>query len=82
MKYGLYSVRDCVSEIFFQPFIERNHNTARRVFAASLKAQIKDIKVSDFELWYLGNFDSEKGEITDLWKEMICVGSKEMCDDV
>lgn len=81
MTYGVYCIRDCVSELFLQPWIERNDNTAKRVFSVSLRAQ-KDVKPSDFELWYLGDFCSDSGEILGVDKVLICTGSKEMCDDV
>ena len=64
MIYPMYSVRD-VKTFFMPPQIAQNEEDAKRQFAMMINNgdSILGFAPKDFDLFYVGNFDSEKGEI-------------------
>lgn len=68
MKFQLYSIFDTRSRVFLSPFVSRSDVDATRQIEASLKdPQVKSTPVGaypqDFELYCLGIFDDDSGEI-------------------
>lgn len=64
MKYPIYSMRD--SKVGFgTPFVETSDVTAQRGFAFAInnKDGIMGFSPSDFDLYRLGWFDTESGQI-------------------
>ena len=65
MKIGIYSVRDALVG-FSTPFYARNDGEAHRLFANSANAgtpNIVNTNPEDKELFKLGSFDEETGEL-------------------
>lgn len=65
MKLKIYSIRDSKAEIYRQPFFCSSHGEAERNFemlvndSKSLVSQYPD----DFDLYYIGKFDDDKGMV-------------------
>lgn len=70
MKYNLYGVRDIKSNMFWQPQMDTNDETAKRGFAMMINGsdlrQITGFAPGDFDLYRLGSFDSETGEVVSI----------------
>lgn len=65
MQMKLYSVRDVKAEYYGNPFSARNAAEATRSFqqlAEDVKTQVNRYP-EEFELWELGAFDVETGEL-------------------
>lgn len=60
MKLKLYSIRDTISEIFNKPFCANNDASAIRAFA---NAMAENPDKDDFNLYYLGEYYDQSGEI-------------------
>lgn len=79
MKMFVYSVRD-VKSTFMSPVLSGNDAQAMRSFRAGMRS-VPDFEVapSDFELYRIGDFDSESGLIAPcsppVW---VCSGSQEV----
>lgn len=60
----IFSIRDAKAEFYNQPFFQRSHGEAERTF----KSLVQDEKTmigkfpSDYDLYFLGEFDSETGK--------------------
>lgn len=63
MKFGLYTIKDELSEYGF-PMAFQNRGIAERYFQNLTETDnmIRN-NPSDFSLWKIGKFDTEKGEI-------------------
>ena len=64
MKLNFYAVRDLMTDRFMNPALSQDDNIAIRQF----RSNINHIPLwldnpSDFDLWNLGSFDDETGEI-------------------
>lgn len=65
MKQHIYSVRDSKAELFNVPFYSNTHAEAERSF----RTAVNDSKTTlnrfpeDFDLWYLGEYDTITGQI-------------------
>lgn len=63
MKYPVYSYRDSKAG-FGQPIVENNEFTAIRGFKYAVNGNgIMNFSPADFDLYKIGEFDPEKGEI-------------------
>lgn len=64
MIYPMYCVRD-VKTTFFPPQIAQNEEDAKRQFAMMINNgdSVLGFSPKDFDLYYVGDFDSMKGEI-------------------
>lgn len=64
MKYPIYSYRDAKAW-FGQPMIDNNDESAIRGFAYAINnaTGIMSFSPSDFDLYKIGIFDSEKGTV-------------------
>ena len=72
MKYTMYSVKDVMTGMFKAPVLMMNDNEAIRQF----KTQANHIDLwkdnpGDFELWKIGTFEEENGEIHSLYEKII-----------
>lgn len=65
MKQKLFSIRDLKAEYFNTPWVANTHGEAERNFQdlASDKQSKIAMHPTDYELWYLGEFDTENGQI-------------------
>jgi len=68
MQLKMFSIRDSKGEVYNTPFFKKTHGEAERDFTAlckdskSMPAQFPD----DFDLWYLGTYDDQKGTVDSL----------------
>lgn len=62
----LYTLHDMVSKSFFAPFAAANHSAASRsvATAAIMDNTIVSQHPSDFELFYLGDYDENTAHLT------------------
>jgi len=67
MINNLYSIYDKVSGVFNKPFVEVNDASAKRAFQHSLKSAPD---MTDYELYYIGQFDDGKGDLMLMDKDM------------
>lgn len=58
----IYSVKDTLAGEFMAPFASVNDATAQRSFEQSFEKTPEYVR-KDFELWYLGNYNSSDGKI-------------------
>ncbi len=66
MKLGIYSVKDTKIG-YMQPFYQNNEAVAVRNLSNAVNSpQLNNINqnIEDMELWQLGTFDDQTGEIT------------------
>lgn len=65
MLIRLYSVYDRVAHIYADPFVSPNDSTAVRAFniAQSTPESMLYAAPQDFQLWYIGSFDNDSGEL-------------------
>lgn len=68
MKQHIYSVRDAKSEIFNVPYYGNTHAEAERSFRTAVNDPQTSLNKfpEDFDLWYLGEYDTSTGQITAL----------------
>lgn len=68
MKQQIYSVRDSKAEIFNVPFYGNTHAEAERSFVAAANDPKSNINQfpEDFDLWHLGQYDTQTGIVTPL----------------
>lgn len=80
MILNIYSVRDLTSG-FNQPWCDRNDDVAIRGFSYSINnSDIMGFKPSDFQLFCLGKFDTEKGDIKTHLPELVVRGEEVLAD--
>lgn len=63
MNLKAYSIRDSKGEVFHTPFFKKTHGEAERDFTAAVrddKSQLSQFP-DDFDLYYLGEYDDQKG---------------------
>lgn len=65
MKLKIYAVKDTVQGAFMNPFYQHNDMEAQRSFALAIKDERSSYKniAKDIQLFNLGEFDDETGEI-------------------
>lgn len=65
MKVEIYSVFDNVAKVWTQPIYQINEGVARRNIAAAVNTKDHNYNVApgDYELWRIGIFDDQSGEI-------------------
>ena len=64
MIWPIYSIRDNAAASFGMPIVEQNELTAVRGFRFSLSGQgTMGFAPEDYDLYKIGEFDSEKGEV-------------------
>ena len=66
MKLNIYSIRDSKISAYSQPFYSHTNGSALRAFADHVndKTSAPNKHPEDYELFHLGTFDDETGEIT------------------
>ena len=76
MKYPMYAIRDCKTT-FFPPQCEQNESTAVRNFGMMIQNSdgIIGYAPNDFDLYKVGEFDSEKGTVTGKTPRLVCSGN-------
>lgn len=74
MILKVYSVRDLTTG-FNQPWCDKNDDAAIRGFSYSINNNdIMGFKPSDFQLFSIGEFDSDKGDLISCLPQMIVRG--------
>ena len=68
----IVSVRDTVADYFLPPYFARNGDHASRMFISSLGDSF--VHRDDFDLYAIGTFDENTGEITSQQPEKILAG--------
>lgn len=65
MKMKVFAIRDVAANRFFAPQMEYNDLTARRWFGELINngAGPLNFQPKDYDLFEVGDFDTEKGEI-------------------
>lgn len=78
MILKLYSIRDRATDSFGQPMFLVSHGQAIRSFTDEVNRQDKDNQLyqhpDDFDLYFLGEFDTSKAAFNTQGPEMILVG--------
>ena len=76
MKYPLYSYRD-IKIGFMPPQADTSDQTAIRGFsyAVNTKEGLMNFSPKDFDLYKVGEFDTETGQITGMMPELIVSGT-------
>lgn len=64
MTVNLYGIRDCHTG-FMSPQVDMNDETAKRNFAMSVNNNpgVLGFRPADFDLYYLGQFNTDNGEL-------------------
>lgn len=81
MIYPIYCVRD--NKVGFQPqmLVEQNDASAMRGFKYAVNAEgLMNYSPSDFDLYKIGEFDTEKGSLVPCIPVNICSGSSVIGD--
>lgn len=77
MKYPMYCIRDIKATDFGIPVIDINDETAKRSFAIRLHNDNSlSFRPSDYELYSIGEYDTETGHIESCFPEFICTGDE------
>lgn len=81
MIYGVYCIRD-VQAGYMSPTVDINDNTAKRNFVHAIKATngIMNSHPHDFELYKIGEFDSESGRVISLTDNRSLMSGSEVQD--
>lgn len=64
----VFSIRDAKAEVYHNPWFAKTHAEAERSFASLVrdgKSQVSQFP-EDFDLYYVGDFDDQKGVIHSL----------------
>ena len=76
MILNMYSVRD-LNAGFNQPWCDKNDECAIRGFSYSMNNNdIMGFAPADFQLFLVGTFDSDKGDVTHVIPELIVRGEE------
>lgn len=74
MKKCMYSILDCVSNQYSEPFCFFNDSDASRMFSSWIKtnsAKYPDgFKSTDYKLFCVGSFDSDSGFVSSSYSEI------------
>lgn len=75
MKYPMYAIRD-QKVGFMAPTVDQSDQSAIRNFSYAINGNdgIMNYSPKDFDLFKVGEFDTEKGEIIPCMPENICSG--------
>lgn len=65
MQLKIFSIRDSKGETYNTPFFQKTHGEAERTFRelANDEKSIVNKYADDFDLYYLGEFDTDAGSI-------------------
>lgn len=68
MQLKIFSIRDSKSEVFNTPFYKKTHGEAERDFRSVVNDEKSTLNKypEDFDLYYIGEYDDNKGLITPL----------------
>lgn len=73
MTYGIFAIRDLRTG-FMNPLVDLGDDSAMRNFAFACAASDSMIgfRPGDFDLYRLGSFDTESGQIVGCLPELVC----------
>lgn len=81
MILNLYSVRDLATNIFNQPWCDLNDEAALRGFSYQINNNdLMGFKPSDFQLFQVGEFDSDKGDVKHIIPVLVSRGEDVYAD--
>lgn len=68
MIMRMFSIRDAKAEVYNMPFFKGTHGEAERDFRSVVNDEKSTVNKypDDFDLYYLGEYDTDKGTITAL----------------
>lgn len=77
MIINVYAIKDKVADQFGNIFCDQSDVLATRGFsyAVNLKDGMMSFRPDDYDLYRLGQYDSNKGEISPISPKLICSGS-------
>lgn len=77
MKYPMYCYRDNKANDFSPPMITQNEETAKRDFDYRLhNDKSMGFSPNDFDLYYVGTFDTANGQIEGILPEFVVNGAE------
>lgn len=68
----VYTIRDNVADYFMPPFVAKNDNLAKRMFIMGMGDNF--VHRVDFQLFSIGNFDSEDGYLIAFDPRLVMAG--------
>lgn len=73
-----YTIKDTAVSVFYPPFNSRNRAEAIRMFsdAALRPDSVIGVHPEHFQLFYIGDFDDETGEISSVYPEFVWSGQQ------
>lgn len=81
MIVNVYCVRDLVAKSFNQPWLDVNDEVAMRGFSQAINNNaIMGFRPADFQLFQIGEFDSEKGDLKPIIPILVCRGDDVIAD--
>lgn len=77
MILNVYAIKDKVADQFGNIFCDQSDVQASRGFSYAVNAKdgLMNFAPDDYELFRLGQYDSEKGEISSITPKFICSGT-------
>lgn len=75
MKFELYVIYDRIAGVYSNPRVQHNKEDAIRTFKYMTNNQ-KDADPTDYELYYIGTFDTKTGFVTAFNPEFVCKGGE------
>lgn len=85
MIKNLYTIYDRKAAFYCPPFIESNHETAKRTFlhAASQQGTTYAAHPEDYTLWYIGQFDDHNAKLMQGRRDVVEIATLQgMLDDL
>ena len=81
MTYPIYCIRDLHTG-FMSPMVDMNDNSAARQFAHAIKATdgVMHTYPSDFDLFRIGTFVTETGQIDPVWPIELVMSGGDVLD--
>lgn len=81
MTVNVYAVRDLVAKSFNQPWVDVNDEVAMRGFAQAINNNsIMGFRPADFQLYQIGEFDTEKGDLQPILPILLARGDDVVAD--
>lgn len=81
MIYPIYAIRD-VQTGFLSPMVDMNDNSAARQFAHAVKTTdgVMHTQPSDFDLFKIGTFNTENGQLATVWPIQLVMSGGDVRD--
>lgn len=75
---NLYTIYDKVAQVYSSPMTQRTHGQASRMLQNEVHNPQSPIAQhpGDYELWHIGTWDQETGEVQPIQKERIAIAQQ------